>query len=536
MKYCSQCGAQNPQTARFCRQCGHQFSMQPAAPVPPPASPAEKTTVLPHMPETGIGTMATQPIARPNDLFEQPSSDLSELAALVNHSMDAEPPATPAGPANDSGSVKDDATSAVEDAAGTDAVESKTKASTESEMEAVTSEPVEPVVSVEPVASEETRTFDESAASDASKSHDEPVPDAEANPPMQETQAAPVQPMTEQPYQQQPYGQPAHPQQPGFQQPTYQQPAGQQYEPQYGSQPGPQPFVQPNAQPQPGPQYASQYGPQSGPQYGSDQRNPYGQPGYQPQPGFTQPQPGYQQPNYQQQPGQGPAAQPSRFEAEARTFGTWLKTFFSKPTDVGKGQPWYAIVVILAVALISAWSCLLVISHGGSSILNAIPVSSISSSIGNEAQSAALPVFMLLWITFALYDYGSLAVAWLMLRIEGDPTTFGSFHDRVAHALGPWAVLNIVAFLLALVQLDPLAMLIWMLATSTRITWMTSLVWNGEVHRGLDPHWVRFLCVLLQGVLIGILLFILMTITGAVLGSIVASHASNYLQQFTGGY
>lgn len=521
MKYCSQCGAQNPQTARFCRQCGHQFSVQPAAPVPPPASPAEKTTVLPHMPDAGIGTMATQPIARPNDLFEQPSSDLSELATLVNHSMDAETSATPKPVAS------------AQDATGTDAA--KPEASAGSEAEAIAPEPAH---ITEPVESAQPKTFDESAASDATKSHDEPVTDAEENPPEAKTQAASVQPMVGEPYQQpnpqfgpaqqQPYGQSDY-QQSGFQQPAYQQTAGQQYEQQYGSQPGPQPFVQSNAQPQPGPHYGSQYGP--------DQQNPYGQTAYQPQPGFTQ-QPGYQQSNYQQQPGSGPApaAQSSRFQAEARTFGTWLKTFFSKPTDVGKGQPWYAIVVILAVALISAWSCLLVLTHGGSSILNAIPMSSISSSIGNEAQSAALPVFMLLWIVFALYDYGSLAVAWLMLRIEGDPTTFGSFHDRVAHALGPWAVLNIAAFLLSLVQLDPLALLVWMLATSTRIAWMTSLVWNGEVHRGLDPHWARFLCVLLQGVLIGILLFILLTITGTVLGSIVASHASNYLQQFTGGY
>ncbi|WP_240541449.1 hypothetical protein [Bifidobacterium santillanense] len=196
----------------------------------------------------------------------------------------------------------------------------------------------------------------------------------------------------------------------------------------------------------------------------------------------------------------------SRLETEARAFGGWLRTCLVRPSAAESARPWYAPVAILMISLFSVLACLLVVAHGVT-VLESVPV--LGPASAGALSKIAPAVFLASWIVFSLFDYGSIGIAWLMLLIEGDPTPFGTFHDRVVHALAPWAAMNLAAFLLALVRLDPLAILLWALATVTRIVWMTSFVWNGEVRRGLDPQWTRFLCALLQGLLVAVLFVIL---------------------------
>lgn len=253
----------------------------------------------------------------------------------------------------------------------------------------------------------------------------------------------------------------------------------------------------------------------------------------QPNPQYGQPTPQYSQPNPQfaasnpqfmsqnAAPAEVKPLITPEMKAEARAFGDWFKTFFLRPSEVGGGKPWYALVVIFATTLLSALAATTVIAHGGGSLLSMIPF--VDSYYVRSAVDEAAPfMFVVLWIMFSLYVYGTLLVLRLVRSVMGDPVTFRTLHDDYAHRLAPWLGLFAMAAIFAIIHVDVLAIVLWSLAVVTQSMWMMVLVYEGDSRRQLDSQWVKFLCVLLQIVLSVILFMILVTVMSTIIGAVIA--------------
>ncbi|WP_125968705.1 zinc-ribbon domain-containing protein [Bifidobacterium samirii] len=386
-------------------------------------------------------------------------------------------------------------------------------AATEAEPDTSAMQPDEPVAtaSVEPV----TTPSDESSvtATPIAQPIESPVPAAQPDQPTQPV-AQPIVPQYGQPYvtpADRQYAQP-HPQQPVTDQPMATQPIPVQP----AVQPQPMPFVQNQSVPQyaqqPMPQYPQQYLQQGMPQYAQPGMT---QPGMPPQ-GASQPQAGTK-----------PIITPE-MKAEARAFGDWFKTFFLRPSEVGGGKPWYALVVIFGTMFLSALAATVEIAHGGSAMLDIVPFMD-GYYMRSAVREAAPFVCIVLWIVFSLYQYGMLLILRLMRMVMGDPVTFRTLHDDYAHRLAPWFGLFALSAVAALINLDVLAIVLWALAVLTQSMWMMVLVYEGEAHRKLDSQWVKFLCVLLQIVLSAVVFAILVSVLSTIIGAIIAGAMHNVL-------
>ena len=301
----------------------------------------------------------------------------------------------------------------------------------------------------------------------------------------------------------------SYPQQPVTGQPMATQPMPVQ--PAAG-QTQPMPSVQ-NQPMQAMPQYGQQTMPQYQQQPYQQQMPQYMQPGMPPQ---GMPQTGAAQP----QAGAKPIITP-QMKAEARAFGDWFKTFFLRPSAVGGGKPWYALVVIFGTMFLSALAATVEIAHGGSAMLDIVPFVD-SYYISSAVDEVAPFVCIVLWVMFSLYQYAMLLILRLMRAVMGDPVTFRTLHDDYAHRLAPWFGLFALSAVTALINLDAVAIALWVLAVLTQSMWMMVLVYEGDGRRPLDSQWVKFLCVLLQIVLSAIAFVILVSVLSAIIGAIIA--------------
>lgn len=253
----------------------------------------------------------------------------------------------------------------------------------------------------------------------------------------------------------------------------------------------------------------------------------------QPNPQYSQTNPQYAAPNPQftssnTAPAEAKPLITPEMKAEARAFGDWFKTFFLRPSEVGGGKPWYALAVIFATTLLSALAATTVIAHGGGSLLSMIPFVD-SYYVSSAVDEAALFMFVVLWIMFSLYVYGTLLVLRLVRSVMGDPVTFRTLHDDFAHRLAPWLGLFALAAVFAIIHVDTLAIVLWSLAVVTQSMWMMVLVYEGDSRRQLDSQWVKFLCVLLQIVLSVIVFMILVTVMSTIIGAVIAGMMHNVL-------
>ena len=257
------------------------------------------------------------------------------------------------------------------------------------------------------------------------------------------------------------------------------------------------------------------------------------------QPAYTAPQP---QATYQafrpQSTYAAPQAQPQQqaqtqhasgaFQSEARTFGVWLKTFITHPSEAHGGKPWYPIALMLGTSLISALGMFWIIGHGVTSVLSDIPYS--LTGIEDLASDNAPTLFLLLFVVFSAWDYGCLLIVWVMRAIEGTAGRFADLHADVAHRLGPWAMLNLVAWVLSLITLDQYGLIVWLVASVTRLVWLIAFAWGGPViGRNLDEHWVRFLASMAGLVLAAILFYLLVLIVGSIAMNVVNGYVGSFL-------
>lgn len=220
--------------------------------------------------------------------------------------------------------------------------------------------------------------------------------------------------------------------------------------------------------------------------------------------------------------------QQEKAKAEARAFGDWFKTFVTRPSKVGGGRAWYGIVVIVLTTFLSALAPILVAGNAASGATAGLPYE-VSYWLSDMMEEAGFRVFMGLWIGGTVFLYAALGCLRLARAAMADPLGFGGLHDSVAHRLGPWTVLNLVACLLGLVHLDPLALVVWMLASQTFNVWLLVLVWEGNPRRRLDAHWARFLSMLLMIVLETVVAVVIVLAVALTLGVMFANDLGSLL-------
>ena len=220
--------------------------------------------------------------------------------------------------------------------------------------------------------------------------------------------------------------------------------------------------------------------------------------------------------------------QQEKAKAEARAFGDWFRTFVTRPSKVGGGRAWYGIVVIVLTTFLSALAPILVAGNAASGATAGLPYE-VSYWLSDMMEEAGFRVFMGLWVGGTVFLYAALGCLRLARAAMADPLGFGGLHDSVAHRLGPWTVLNLVACLLGLVHLDPLALAVWMLASQTFNVWLLVLVWEGNPRRRLDAHWARFLSMLLMIVLETVVAVVIVLAVALTLGVMFANDLGSLL-------
>ncbi|MGH3444166.1 MAG: zinc-ribbon domain-containing protein, partial [Nocardioidaceae bacterium] len=90
MPFCTECGHQNPEGAKFCSQCGHRIATEPSAGEPAPEAGTTAAEVIPPVPPTQGEPTSTMTFGAPSkdaEHREERSLNPSDAAAV-----DALPP------------------------------------------------------------------------------------------------------------------------------------------------------------------------------------------------------------------------------------------------------------------------------------------------------------------------------------------------------------------------------------------------------------------------------------------------------------